>query len=1110
MTNTTTYEFTAYGEQTLLDAGSDNGSGINCGDSFKLPDSATVCIEVTDNDIYLSGDNYHNENANDQSYQTAEITDTDGNELGNGGQVYAEKYWWVKDDGGNWYIMVEIEQEGSGDDYFTFYTGGGYEVPEPGTHLTVHSSCNVKGDWLDYKCLDGGMKFEPDPDGKITIEAEDLELSGYKVEHQDAASGNELIKLKANTGYAKLPEFGGESCVYDIEITVIDENDGEGFLDVFVDGEFVGCFRLDENNNGNGVKDVSFSTLKLKGVEIPEGAEITFKGRKDDGEYIRIDKIEFCKVEFEECDDPNAVKIDFEGFAAGDILGDLGNGVSIEATGGSGDAMVFDSQNPTGGDGDLETQVAQLGNVLIVSEDGDSSDPDDAIGGTLTFTFDNPSTVFDLKVIDTEEGGTITVTLADGSTETFDIPNLANGGVGQVLMNVENVVEMEVALNGSGAIDDLCFVPGEPALGSLSGRYFCDENRDDLDNDGPDNGIQFVLVELLDANGNGLGVFTETDADGNYQFIDLVPGTYGVQFTDQVSGKTLVAPNANGNANDDIDSDAIADTDPFSGISTITDIVVVAGQDTPDNDAGVEEIPGALSGTYFCDDDGDGVDDGATSGDADVTGMTVMLFEADGVTPATDIDGNPVAAVQTDSQGNYRFDNLAAGQYVVMFETPAVGNNAEGKAFIAPNVGDNGTTDAVDDSDVIDAANGKTAPVTVVAGQETKDVDAGVEKVNNDPDPQDDSAEVCYDDVAMIDVLANDSDADADTLNIVEITGAGADGVLGTADDVSVAITANGAAIDLGTLESGAETGVLVSLVDDGSGPIFKVDGEAAYSDLLINETAMDQFSYTITDGNGGSGSADVDVTFKGGTDTVEKVVDSLSGLLGSEICFQVQDNQDPPLTSATAEDAYTLLLSGTGDSRFDGITFEAAYCLAINEDLLAADANTPIDQAPVLKGDIYLADANAIPAGALTGTGFGPNFSSVDAVENLDLVNWILNQDFTSIDNGDGTSSNYTDAEIQGAIWGLMDSSITVQSPLGGTQANAFEIMQFALEDANRDGIEDGGADGFEVGVDNGIFTENNNIVGLFIDPTDEAEAAGHSQPFIIGVDLFEECVCP
>lgn len=1099
MTNITTYEFTAFDEQTLLDAGSDNGHSISSGDTFTMPTTATVCIEVKDNDVFLSGDNKKNENANDHSYQTADITTTDGVELGNGHQIYAEKVWYLVDEDGNEYTLVEIEQEGSNDDYFTFYNGGPdfQSTPEPGTVLTIVGSANVKTNYLDYKCFDAGVKFEPDPDGKITIEAEALELCGYKVEHQDAASGDALIKLACNTGYAKLPSFGGESCVYDLEITVIDENDGEGFLDVFVDGEFVGCFRLDQNNNGNGVHDVSFSTLKLKGVEIPEGAEITLKGRADDYEFIRIDKIEFCKVEFEVCDDPDAVKIDFEGFASGDILGDLGNGVSVVATGGSGDAMVFDSQNPTGGDGDLETQVAQLGNVLIVSEDGNSSDPDDAVGGTLTFTFANPSTVFDLKVIDTEEGGTITLTLADNSTVIFDIPNLANGGVGQVVMNVEDVVEMEVTLNGSGAIDDLCIVPGEPALGSLSGRYFCDDNRDDLDNDGPDNGIEGVQVALLDANGVPTGATTETDANGNYSFINLVPGSYGVLFTDTVSGKTLVDPNANNNGNDDIDSDAIQDQNP--GESFILDIVVVAGQDTPDNDAGVEEIPGALSGTYFCDENRDGVDDGNANGDLDVSDMTVMLFEADGTTPARDIDGVLVAAVQTDSEGNYRFDNLAAGQYVVMFETPAAGNNAEGKAFIAPNVGDDGVTDAVDDSDVIDAANGKTAPVTVVAGEETMNVDAGVEKVNNDPDPQDDSASVCYDDVAMIDILANDSDLDGDMVNLVDlngiatITGAGADGVLGTADDVSTAITVNGAAIDLGTLEGGAATGVLINLVDDGSGPIFKVDGEAAYSDLLINETAMDQFSYTVTDGNGGSGSANVDVTFKGGTDTLEKVASTLpaSGHM------QIIDGSDP--FPPTTSDAFTLKLTGTGDTRLDGMVIDEAYCLAFFEDIIAGASTTPIDDAPKLEVNIFLADAASIPAGALTGTGS----NGQSAVDNLDLVNWILNQDFSSQDNGDGTNTNYTDAEIQGAIWGLMDNVPIVPSGTG-TTLNAREIIAFA--EVNGEGFV--------------AKAEDGDLVGLFLDPTlatemtdfdpSTPEIDSHSQPFIIGVDLFEECVCP
>ena len=37
--------------------------------------------------------------------------------------------------------------------------------------------------------------------------------------------------------------------------------------------------------------------------------------------------------------------------------------------------MIFDSANPTGGDQDLASDT--LGGLLIISEDGDSSDPDD-------------------------------------------------------------------------------------------------------------------------------------------------------------------------------------------------------------------------------------------------------------------------------------------------------------------------------------------------------------------------------------------------------------------------------------------------------------------------------------------------------------------------------------------------------------------------------------------------------------------------------------------------------------------------------------------------------------------------------------------------------------
>ncbi|WP_372740128.1 SdrD B-like domain-containing protein, partial [Neptunomonas sp.] len=135
-------------------------------------------------------------------------------------------------------------------------------------------------------------------------------------------------------------------------------------------------------------------------------------------------------------------------------------------------------------------------------------------------------------------------------------------------------------------------------LGSLSGRYFCDTNNNDVD-DGQavDPGVDGVLVTLLDANGNLTSTTTLTTTvngvAGVYQFTGLEAGTYGVQFDDQPDGqgstvladKQLVDPNdPDGNGDDTNDSDAIGNTTT----STISNIVVTPGNDTPDNDAGAE------------------------------------------------------------------------------------------------------------------------------------------------------------------------------------------------------------------------------------------------------------------------------------------------------------------------------------------------------------------------------------------------------------------------------------------------------------------------------------------------------------------------------------------
>ena len=82
--------------------------------------------------------------------------------------------------------------------------------------------------------------------------------------------------------------------------------------------------------------------------------------------------------------------LDFNAFSAGTIIDDeyADLGVTVSASGGSGDAMIFDSSNPTGSDSDLASDT--LEGLLIVSEDGDQSDPDDnAGGGSLFFDFDD-------------------------------------------------------------------------------------------------------------------------------------------------------------------------------------------------------------------------------------------------------------------------------------------------------------------------------------------------------------------------------------------------------------------------------------------------------------------------------------------------------------------------------------------------------------------------------------------------------------------------------------------------------------------------------------------------------------------------------------------------
>ena len=588
--------------------------------------------------------------------------------------------------------------------------------------------------------------------------------------------------------------------------------------------------------------------------------------------------------------------------------------------------------------------------------------------------------------------------------------------------------------------------------GSLSGTYFCDDNGDGVDNAG-DADVAGKTVTLLNADGtpamdiDGNPIAsTTTGANGDYSFGNLAAGDYKVMFEDSAAeGKQFIGQTT-GTADG-------SDVDPTNGMTNV--VSVTAGNNTPDVDAGVEDIPpvpGSLSGTYFCDDNQDGDDDGAADGDKDVVGKTVTLLNADG-TPAIDIDGNPVAPVLTGLDGNYSFTNLAAGDYKVMFED----SSAEDKQFIAQNAGNDDT----DDSDV-DPANGMTGTVSVVAGEETTDVDAGVEAIPNEaPTPMDDAEDTCYFDAVSIDVTANDTDPENDALTITAING--------------MAITEGGSALDIG--------GVQVSLV---SGELV-FDGSTAHAGLTTGEEAIANYSYTVSDGNGNESSANVEVTFCGATDTLDKVKD----IIPTTVQFQIIDENDP---APSSDEAWTMQV--TDATGVLSGTFGFAYCLSVLDNALSGQFGTDINAAALINANVYVADDDCLPASIDFG---GTGLNGQDASDNLDMINWIINQGFTGQDNGDGSASNYTDNEIQAAIWGLTDGLLVegelfVSNDGNSTSSNAQEIYDAAI--ANGEGFEANAANG--------------DVTTVYFDPTSDNDPNNdHEQAFIAAIDLFEDCIC-
>ncbi|WP_169308519.1 SdrD B-like domain-containing protein [Nitratifractor salsuginis] len=232
---------------------------------------------------------------------------------------------------------------------------------------------------------------------------------------------------------------------------------------------------------------------------------------------------------------------------------------------------------------------------------------------------------------------------------------------------------------------------GEKA--TLGDYVWVDSNRDGIQNDGANAGIQGVTVHLY-KDGQDTGRTATTDSNGKYLFDNLVPGSYHVKF--DVPNGYVVSPKDQGN-----DETKDSDADPATGATVDTDLS--AGENDLTWDMGIYPVASqtASIGDYvWMDDNMNGLQDD----NHPMSGVHVVLHRA---------DGSVVAETDTNSSGQYYFGNLEAGDYYVSFDDQYY--------YTDPNVGSDDTID----SDV-NRSTFRTETTHLDWGERDMTIDAGI------------------------------------------------------------------------------------------------------------------------------------------------------------------------------------------------------------------------------------------------------------------------------------------------------------------------------------------------------------------------------------------------
>ncbi|MDF1694846.1 MAG: SdrD B-like domain-containing protein [Saprospiraceae bacterium] len=522
-----------------------------------------------------------------------------------------------------------------------------------------------------------------------------------------------------------------------------------------------------EDKNGNGAQD--------EGIDAAlEGVEVVLSGTTDEGQAVTATTTTDVNGFYQ-----------FINLAPGDYKVTFPTTVDIDG-------------NPA-----LLTREDATGDADDANDTNDDSDPDVDTGMTETVNLDYaehdprldagyyvPGTIsgFVLEDIDNDDEGEepiegIIIELIDnfngevvGTATTdengfYEFTDLAPGDyklneATEPGANWQDVTDFDMSVNANDPDGDDGFAPNdmipvilmsgeddednnfvEERLVAIGDFVWLDENANGIqDND--EEGIEGVVVNLLDADGNIIDTETTDDA-GLYWFDNLEPGIYEIQFVAPIGFETS-PQNVNGGSADDNGNDS--DADPNTGLSG--EVELTNGEEERDVDAGFYELA-SLGDQVWLDSDGDGINDPEEDG---IEGITVNLL---------DENGNPTGKSDvTDQDGFYGFDGLLPGTYQVEFIVPA-GSELTIQDVLAPGADDTNDSDA-------DPDTGLSQKVTLASGENNPTVDAGIYEllslgdlvwidINNDGIKDDNEDGIGFVDLALWLDLNGDNSPDINT-----------------------------------------------------------------------------------------------------------------------------------------------------------------------------------------------------------------------------------------------------------------------------------------------------------------------------------------------------------